>query len=488
MKTGMIGGSLRVLNDDDLWRIHNTSLRLLQEHGMFSESDLILDIFKKGGAQVDQLSRVVRLPSEMVEAALKSAPKSFVLCGRDPEMDLLLEAGRIYFGMGGTPEPNIYDYDLNGPRLPSTADMVNCTRLAHTLPNMDFVMTLCSARDVPPEQSYFWEYDALFRNTTKPIVTTSPGRGYTAKLIEFAAAASGGEEALRKRPTTVLFTQPVSPLRISRYSEGMIEAAAAGIPIMTSPGPMMGATSPATLAGTLVQVNAEALFGLVLAQLIKPGTPVIYAPHTGVMDMATAQCTYGSAEQTLARAAVAQLSLFYHLPSFGLGGGVEAKLPDAEAATQATQGMLMNAYAGLTLTQCLGTMASGLYGSMEMAVICDEIVLNIRRLLAGILVNEDTLAYDVMTKEIGYSGSYLDKDHTARHFRKELYFPKLFKRQSIDQWVAAGRKSITQVAHEKVLATLAKPTPAPLPSGADQALADVLHRAINDAQKLSTEM
>ena len=487
MKQGLFGGSLKVLSEDDVQRIHHLSLRLLQEHGMLSESDLILDLFNQAGAMVDREQRIIRLPPDMVEAALKSSPRSFVLYGREEKMDLLLEPGRIYYGMGGTPEPNFFDYELGGPRLPSTSDMVSCTRVGQALANIDFVMTLCSARDVPPDLSHYYEYDALLRNTTKPVITSSPGRVYTARLIEFAAAASGGESSFRQRPSIIFFAQPVSPLVIARYFEGMLDAAENNVPIMSSPGPMMGATSPASLAGTLVQINAEALLGITLAQIIKPGHPVLYAPHTGVMDMATAQCTYGSPEQTLARAAVAQLGLFYQLPTFGLGGGVEAKLPDAEAAAQATMGMQLNALAGLTLTQTLGTLASGMYGSVEMAVICDEIAAMIKRIVSGIQVTDETLAYDVISG-IKYGGTYLDKRHTARHYRKELYFPGLFRRQSIEQWKERGNKTITEAAHERVLEILSKAGPVPLPNGADQAMQDVLARSLQDADRIAKSL
>jgi trimethylamine--corrinoid protein Co-methyltransferase len=277
----------------------------------------------------------------------------------------------------------------------------------------------------------------------------------------------------------MLFTQTVSPLKIGHYSEGMVDAAEFGVPILTAPGPMMGATCPTTLAGNLVQINAEALFSIVMSQLIKPGTPIIYGPHVAAMDMVTAQCTYGSAEQHLGRSAVAQFGRFYNLPTFGLGGGVEAKLPDAEAAAQAMMGILANALSGLTLTQCLGTLASGLYGSPEMLLICDEMVGMIKRFVAGIKVSEETLAVDVI-KEVGHTGNFLSHDHTAQWFRKELFFPVLFRRQSVDQWLASGGKAIVDVAHDRVESILAKAEPVPLPAGADQALDKVLGEAIDE--------
>ena len=279
----------------------------------------------------------------------------------------------------------------------------------------------------------------------------------------------------------MFFNTGISPLRIGKFSDGMVDAIEFGVPIMITLGPMMGATSPASLAGTLVQVNAEALFSIVLSQVIKPSAPVVYGPHVAVMDMSTAQCTYGSAEQHLGRAAIAQLGRFYNLPTFGLGGGVEAKLPDAEAASQAMMGLFANALSGLTLTQCLGTLASGMYGSPEMLLICDEMVHMLKRFMGGIRVDEETLAMEVI-QEVSHTGNYLVHDHTAQWFRKELFFPSLFRRQSIDQWLESGARPIVDVAHERVQQIIAKSTTSPLPDGADAELERVLNIAVGQLE------
>ncbi len=479
MKTPTRSGMFNVLSEGDIERIHSSSLLLLSDLGIFSESDIILDIFEQGGASVDRENRMICVSPDMVDAALSSAPHTFTFYGRDPQFDLSIESGPIYFGMGGTSEPFFWDYSIGKPRAPTKEDMVNCTRVGHHAKNIDYIMALCSAGDYPGEQVFLQEYDAIFRNTTKPVLYTSPGRWYTQKFIEMAIAASGGETEFRQRPWVMLFTQTVSPMKIGRYSEGMLDAAEFGVPILTAPGPMMGATGPTTLAGNLVQINAEALFSIVMSQLIKPGIPVVYGPHVAVMDMVTAQCTYGSAEQHLGRAAVAQMGRYYNLPTFGLGGGVESKLPDAEAAAQAMMGLFANALSGLTLTQCLGTLASGLYGSPEMLLICDEMVHMLKKFVAGITVNDETLALEVI-QEIGHTGNYLTHDHTAQWFRKELFFPVIFRRQSVDQWLEAGGKSIVDVAHERVQQILDKAGPVPLPAGADETLEKVLHEAVEE--------
>jgi trimethylamine--corrinoid protein Co-methyltransferase len=331
--------------------------------------------------------------------------------------------------------------------------------------------------DMPTGQIFFHDFDAIFRNTSKPTVINILDRRFTALLLGMTAAASGGEDELRRHPSALGIVTPVSPLKVAEMNEGIIDAVNAGVPILYSPGPMMGATGPATIAGVLALTTAEVLFGVVLTQLIKSGAPVVLKPDTDVFDMKTTQCTYGSPEQNLGKAAMAQIARHYNIPIYGLGGGVEGKVPDAEAASEAMMSMLLNALAGMNLNQSLGSMAFGLYGCQEMVVICDELVRMIKHVLRGITVDDDTLALDAI-RQAGPGGSFLGSDHTVRHFRQELYFPNLFKRQSIEQWTQAGSKMSHQIAHERVQEILAKAGPVPLPASVDRnlelALADAL--------------
>jgi len=200
MKHGISGGYLDILSESEIERIHRASLSLLADPGVISDSDLILETFVKAGVKVDRERRLIFLTEEIVNDALASAPKSFTLYGRDPQKDLLLENGQVYFGMGGASEPFYWDYDLGLPRSPTKADMVNCTRLGERLQNVDFVLSLCSAGDVPRDEIFLHEYDAIMRNTTKPVIYSAPGRFFAAKYIEMACAASGGESAFRSRP------------------------------------------------------------------------------------------------------------------------------------------------------------------------------------------------------------------------------------------------------------------------------------------------
>ncbi len=477
MKQGARSGSLSIISDADVDRIYEAALSLLMEPGIYSESSLFLDIFAKGGAQVDRSAHTIRVPKELVEWAIKVAPKSFILHGRnDPSMDLQVEQGHTYYGMGGTSEPLFWDFELRCARQPTKQDMVNNTRIGHALGNIDFVQTLCMSGDVPTSHAFFHDFDAIFRNTTKPTVMNILERPFTQSLLEMAAAVSGGEEALRQKPSMLGIVTPVSPLKIAEMNEGLYDVVKAGIPVLYSPGPLMGATSPATVAGTVALTQAEVLFGVVLVQLIKEGAPVVLKPDTDVFDMKTSQVTYGSPEQDLGKVASAQLARHYNLPIYGLGGGVEAKLPDAEAAAEAMETLLLVGLAGMTLCQSLGTLAFGMYGSPEMAVMCDEMVHMTKRILAGFEVNDETLALEAI-REAGYGGNFLKMRHTAQWFRREMFFPSLFRRQTSDEWIKAGSKGMEQVAHEKVLETLAKAGPVELLPGADRELERALQHA-----------
>ena len=486
MKTGARGGLLNILSDDDVERIYQASLKLLEEHGVRSESDLFLDIFEKAGARVDHDSRLIYVAADMVEAAIESAPSSFVLHGRrDPDMDMLLEVDRVYYGMGGTSEPFFWDYDQWQSRQPTKEDMIASTRVGEALRHIDFVQTLCMSGDKPTNQIFLHDFDAIFRNTTKPTVINVMERAFTQRLLALTAAAQGGEDELRERPSVLGIVTPVSPMQVAIMNEGLVDAVQAGVPILYSPSPLMGATGPATVAGTAVLACAEVLFGLVLTQIVKPGAPIVIKPDTDVFDMKTTQVTYGSPEQDLGKIATVQLARFYNLPIYGLGGGCEGKVPDAEAGVEAGLTMLLNGLAGMTMSQSLGTLAWGLYGSQEMVVICDEIVHMIKRILDGISITDEMLAVDAI-KEAGHGGSFLELDHTAQHFKQEMFFPVLFRRQTIEQWVKRGGKMIHEVAHDRVMEILEKAGPVELPPSVDKELERALQKGIKETERASS--
>ena len=390
---------------------------------IYSQSDLFLDIFReKGGAIVDRSDRTIEIPEDMVQRPIEVAPRT--VCFVRPM--ILRKIFKLNWGIlilaweGTSGAPLFWDFELRRSRQPTKQDMINSTRVGHALTHIDFVQALCMSGDMPTGHTFFYDFDTIFRNTTKPTVINILERPFTQSLLEMAAAASGGEDLLRQKPSMLGIVTPVSPFKIAVMNEGIIDAVKAGVPILYSPGPLMGASAPATVAGTVVMTNTEVLFGVVPTQLIKEGSPIVLQPDTDVFDMKTSQVTYGSPEQDLGKVAMVQLARRYGLPIHGLGGGVDSKLPDAQAAAEAMETLMMVSLAGMTMCQSLGTLAFGMFGSQEMTVICDEMVYAIKRILDGFTVDDDTLGLDVI-RSVGFDGNYLEQPHTIRHFRKGVF-------------------------------------------------------------------
>ena len=397
---------------------------------------------------------------------------------------MVLERGRIHFGLGGTPLHQILDID-SGKNRPSTKeDVGNATRLGDALPNFAFMMAICGASDVPHETEHLHELEIVFANTEKHIVWALP-EAYTAKnAIAMAAAVAGGEEELRKNPLLSCYSESISPLTFSTMNEDLVEFAAAGLPVFFTGCPMAGLTGPATLSGTYVLGNAETLAGLTLSQLINPGTPFIYGPGIGVSDLRTLRFSFAAPEWAMGHIIQSQLAEFYRLPTFGWGGSSDSKLPDSQAGAEAALMAIMSAFSGINMIHCNGYLAGSDYGSMEMAVICDEIVGWIFRVVEGTRVDKESLAVDVI-REVGSKSSYLKHKHTFAHIKKEIFVPRLFDRYNEPMWAEKGGKDLREVARERALKILKEYQPASLSDEVRATLRQIVQQA--DQQILKRE-
>jgi len=271
-----------------------------------------------------------------------------------------------------------------------------------------------------------------------------------------------------------LYSETASPLSIVLGNENMIEFAKAGVPITQGPSPSVGGTGPGTIAGALVIANSENLATLALTQLVNPGTPFIYAGWVDVIDPRTARDCYGAPECALGCGIMnAQMADYYELPSFGFAGPSDSNLPDAQAGAEAMQTSLMGALGGVNLLHDCGYLSGGSVGSMEMAVICNDVLGNVLRIIRGVEVNDETLAVDVI-KEVGPEGNFLGHKHTLKHIRDELHIPEIFDRTPETAWVKAGSKPIHQVAKEKAQKILKEHFPEPLPEDVQNKISEIV--------------
>ena len=314
------GLGLKIFTDDELYEIHLATLEVLQKTGLFIEDEEALEILDGGGAIVDPKKKVVKFPPYIVEDAVRSAPSKILLAGRNPKNDFIMENNRIGFTNFGE---GVFIVDPYNGKLRQTtkADVANSAKIVDYLSELDVYERAVGASDVPVETVQLHNAEAWLANTSKHGFMGS-GNGYlTKKLVKMAAAIVGGEDKLRERPIISFITCPVSPLQLIRdCCEIIIESARSGMAVNILSMAMAGGSSPVTLAGTLVNHNAEVLGGIVLNQLTCKGAPVIYGSSTTAMDLRLASAAVGSPECALINAAVAQLSIYYLLPSWVAGG------------------------------------------------------------------------------------------------------------------------------------------------------------------------
>jgi trimethylamine--corrinoid protein Co-methyltransferase len=327
-------------------------------------------------------------------------------------------------------------------------------RLAEALPNMDFHMSMGIVQDTAVGTYDRWQYLAMLEGTNKPINITAVDLEGVRDQLEMAYIRLGGKEEWRKGPAFSLYIEPVSPLSHSKeVVQKLLFACDYDVPSVYTPCPMCGATSPATLAGTLVQALSESLFGIVLSQLRKPGAQIIIGGLMSNMDMATTIYAYGAPEMALLSAAYTDITKWLSVPMYETAGCSDVKVFDEQAAMEATINIATAALLGGNMIHDVGYLDSGLIGSMEMMVASDEIIDMVKRFLRGIPVNDDTMALDVM-EAVGPGGHYLEHDHTYSRFKTEIWRPKLLNRQNWEDWTTAGSKRYSERVHERVIEIL----------------------------------
>ncbi len=314
------GLEFNVFTDDELNDIHAATLEVLWKTGMFVEDEEALEIFDGGGAHIDPKTRIVKIPPNLVEDAVQSAPEIVLLAGRNPKDDMLLEKNRVGFDCFGE-AIQITDPRTRELREPTKADLADATRLVDALEHIDICHRSLGCHDVPPEVAAVHNAEAMLLNTTKHMFLAAGSGLMLRKIIEMIAAVVGGKENIKDRPILTCGTCPVTPLRLPRdCCEIIIESARSGLVTKCLSQAMAGGSSPVTLAGTLVLHNAEILSTCVLSQLTRKGTPFIYGSSSCSMDLRFGAAVVGNPETALLNAAIPQIARRYLLPCQVAGG------------------------------------------------------------------------------------------------------------------------------------------------------------------------
>lgn len=317
-----IGGGLnfQVLSQDELYDIHLGTLEVMENTGLLIDDQEALEVLDGGGAVIDKKKRIAKFPPYLVEDAIRSAPPTILLAGRNPKNDFVMENNRVGFTNFGE-GVFIIDPYTQEHRETTKSDVAASALIADYLSEIDVYERAVGAGDMPGESVQLHNAEAWLPNTSKHGFMGSDNGYVTKKLVEMAAAVVGGKDQLQKRPIISFITCPISPLQLVQDScEIIMETARAGLAVNVLSMAMAGGSSPATLAGTLVGHNAEVLGGLVLSQCTCKGAKFIYGSSTTAMDLRLASASVGSPECALINAAVAQMSTYYLLPSWVAGG------------------------------------------------------------------------------------------------------------------------------------------------------------------------
>ena len=449
---------LQVINEDQIKQLHMASLEVLERTGIKLTHPGALELLSGAGARIS--GDRVRIPSWMVEDAIRKAPKRIVLGKRTGERTVTLERDKSYFG----PSLDCIDYmdPVTHTRCRFESHHAAATAaLCDGLEGFDWCMTIGMADDVPADTA-----DRIVaRNTMqfceKPLVFCCKDTNSTGDIYEMALLLCGGKENFDKTPTIVHYSEPISPLvYYDPAVDKILYCAEKGIPLINFPAPQSCGSAPATFAGTIVQASAESLSGLVMHQLTNPGAPFIYGAFTTIMDMRTSIFSYGALELSLMTGALAQMAQYYELPFFGTAGATDAKFCDAQAGAEAAFQCLSSAAIGSGLIHdCSSWMDHGNLVSPEFMVLVDDIVTSVKHYMEGIPVTEETLALDIIDK-VGPGGHFLQEQHTMDHFRKVKY-SGLFERDVFANWQNAGEKKMEQRLQELTIEKM-KHRPEPL--------------------------
>ena len=449
------------LSQEDKEKIHRAVMSILSDIGMKILHDEALALLKAGGCSAEE-DRMVKIPGELVQQAIDSAPKNIDVYDRHGDHVMDLGGHRSYFGTGSD---LIFTLDSKTRQRHRCVldDVARAARVADALPNIDFIMSFANPSDFPPKRAYLLSFQTMAANSTKPIVCTADSRNDLNMIWEIARILRGGENDLRSKPYAIYYGEPVSPLQFPFESvDKLLFCAEKSMPVIYSPAPIAGSTAPMTIAGHVAQGLAECFCGLVIHQLKAKGAPFLMGMGPAVLDMATAQCSYNAPEYLLAYMTIVEMSHYYNLPNWGYAGTSDSQVPDEQATFEAGLLTFLSEMAGSNLNHDVGYLDFGRTGSLEMIVTLNEIIDQVRRLYQGIPVDDDMLALDVI-REVGTSGDFLSHPHTLKHLMSTQWRPDLISRMGYDKWQSKGSTSLVERAQKKLQKILEDHQPAPIP-------------------------
>ena len=456
------GLQLKLLTTEEITTIYEKCQEVLSKKGMKIDHPHALKMLDKAGARVDFESRQVRFPKDIIKAALDNVPQRFLLAGRDERHDIVLpDPNGAFHVRNGSGAFRYFDPESDVFRYATLADVKACAQFVEALDEIRFC-AFPSPTDAPKQTADIHALKILFENTSKHI-NVQP---YSAESVEYLlelAQVVAGSAALSMRPIISLSPNAFTPLGLKAYDvEVILQSTRLGVPIHCWSLPSAGATSPITIAGSILLMGVEILCMIVLSQLLQPGTPVIADPFPFTTDMATGNSLNSSVEVILTTAAAVEyIKSAYRVPVHTYGFGTDSPVTDGQASTETTLKGLMASLAGADLLSGAGMVESINGFSLIQLIVDHNLVSILRRLNKGIKVDDDTLAWkEILNTDPG--GHFLERTHTLEHCREALR-PKLFIHKEWEIWNSEGKKNLYTRAFEeyKVIKNSLQPQPLP---------------------------
>ncbi len=466
---------IQFLSDQEVKLLHEQSLQVLEEIGMRLPHEEALDLMSQNGAEIVD-GNVVRIPTRLVAAAIESVPKrrDVTLFGRDPKHDVTFakhDPGLACMTMA----VNVIDPHSRRKRPATNDDLAALTRIADQLENIRVNGGLVTPQEVPGDFNDWYTWATTIKNTTKHITGGMLGARCVQDAAKMGAIALGDEKLFQERPFISGWVLTLPPFAIDTESlEALMEMSRGKIPVMLSSGPILGTSSPVTIAGTIAQAHAEILACMVVSQLVNPGAPIIYTSFARGMDMKSGNVSMACPEFGILKVAMAQMGKSLDLPIRMPSMLRDSKMLDAQAGFET--GMVG------TVTGLMADLMDGMQLDMDLVVdfpdlvFCDDCTAAIRRMAAKLVVDEDTLALETM-KAVGPGGTFLSQDHTFQHFRRELWMPNLLERRNWELWENDGAMDIFKIAEKKTLEMLSVDPEPLLPVEVQDQIDEVVRKA-----------
>ena len=457
--------TFRIWDDDACRRIHEASLSLLAHTGIEMKDRPTRELCAAAGAAVEG-SRV-RIPSSLVDAALASAPRSWMLPPRGGDTaPLELRDGAGHSGSG----PDclyVSDPETGERRRSILADVERAARVAEALPNIDFVMSMALPDDVENEVVDVVQFAAMLRNTRKPIVVSSPFGGETLHTMHAMAAACGEPASF----ACLAMSSP--PLMLDDVAcTKTLACADLDIPLVLAPSVSAGAQGPASITACVTVANAEVLAGLVVHQLGKAGAPFLMGVGTGVMNMRTAVDVYNGPGVWLGNQAQLDVIRWYGLPSWHYTGHSDSKALDEQWALELGVATILGSLSRATLLHDVGYLESGMQSALEGLVLGDELAGYARAILEELPVDDEAIALAEI-EAVGPGGNHLGTRMTRREHRR-YWRPSLIDQNTHERWAAGGRTTLLERVRERLAEILAAEPAFALDAATERALEDLV--------------